>query len=103
MPNLTNWLKFIFLLSRFMWTNLDQYVDGEVYIPTITLRGNVSEKSVVNIIVNKGTDYEHTYLVETTDSGYFLQEIELSRFVVITAESDQDSASLGIDRRAPRY
>lgn len=79
---------------EFIQSNLADLADNSIYVKAATVRGLVSEKSTVYIIVND----DETYEIETDSDGSFSEQITLTRSIYFSSEEDEDGASIGIDR-----
>ena len=71
--------------------NLNEFSDGVVFTPYVTIRGKTSRPSNINITLNKGKRGEETYILETSENGRFSKEVDLVRSWQGLAEVDVGS------------
>ena len=84
----------------FLELNLKDFADGGTLSPYAVIRGIVSKPAYINITVNEGLVSERTYLMETSDDGFFQRQIDLARSweALVSVDDGEDaSASIGLD------
>ena len=85
----------------FVRDNLDEFSDGSVFSPFVTITGEISKPSTINITLNEGRVGERVHIFDTSDDGSFSRQVDLVRSweSLVEVGTDPESASIDFSSR----